>query len=300
MPNFSELDGNFEGLISDVQDPSQSTEDPIIEDPNTTTDTVPNLEEPVETNMSYIESFLADYGLKNGMVVYESEDGGTEERKFTDLDEEEKLSILKELTASPLTEEETNTINYLRERHTSLNTLLEQVRQQAVKEYVESHEGAKAHSIDSYSDDEVYLASQKSKYPDMTDEELLADLETAKTNEELFNKKVNILRTQYKQIEEEELKAEQEKQEHQAESFRQSIKAGLEQLSDVPMDYRDVTLGSWEVDDEQRNLVYRYLIEPDANGVTQFVKDIQDPQKLAQLGWLACYGIQAIADTTEY
>lgn len=300
MPNFSELDGNFEGLIEEPIESPQIIEDPVTVDPDPITNNEPDPASSDEPTLSYIESFLADYGLKNGMVSYEVEDGSVEERKFTELDEEEKLNILKELTASPLTEEETATINYLRENRTNLNNLIDYVREQAVQEYVKATQHTQSYAIDDYSDDEIYLAHQKSKFPDMTDEELLSDLEIAKSNEEVFNKKVGTLRTQYKQIEEEELQKAKNQQETQIAEFRNSIKTNLEQLSEIPMDYRDVTLGSWEIDDAQRNLVYRYLMEPDAEGVTQFAKDVQDPQKLVQLGWLACYGIQAIADTTEY
>jgi len=51
-------------------------------------------------------------------------------------------------------------------------------------------------------DEDLYMADLKLRTPDITDEELLSALDTAKSNEQLFAKQVAGLRQEYKELEE--------------------------------------------------------------------------------------------------
>ena len=56
------------------------------------------------------------------------------------------------------------------------------------------------YDIDSYNDQELFLLDLKNKY-DLTEEELTAELERELQNEDLFKKKIDKIRNEYKELE---------------------------------------------------------------------------------------------------
>jgi len=57
------------------------------------------------------------------------------------------------------------------------------------------------YEIDDFSDEELFIADLKDKVPDLTEEEALQELELQRQNPELFKKKVDGLRANYKERE---------------------------------------------------------------------------------------------------
>lgn len=258
-----------------------------------------NFSEP--KNDDFILSFLNEYGLKDGKVTYETEEGGTEEVSFNDLDSEEKINILKSLTSPNLSKDEIEVINYLRENNATIQDVITYYSQKAVEDYIkENGEIPKQYSVDEYSDEEIYTADLKSKFPDMTDDDIKADLEIAKENEELFKKKVDIIRNQYKAKEEKEATERANAQKEQFDNFKNALSNQLSEFNEISMDYKDSRSQSLEIEDSEKEEIYRYILNQDENGETQFFKDLNNPKMLVELAWFALYGKDAISDISNY
>lgn len=312
MTNPSEVDGEiFADLISDNVDPidenPQETEPVDVPDndlldesdnnPDDSTDVTPT----AEPTSDYMHEFLKGYGIDNGIITFENEDGTTEEVNFHDLEDSEKLNILKELSTPNLSEDEVATINYLRKNNATIQDVVEYYSQKAVEDYINKNGTTeKQYSVDAYTDDELFIADLKNKYSDMTDEEIQADLNSAKENEALFKKKVDIIRNQYKQQEEEREKESVRQQEEQYKSFVNTVYNQIADFNEVSMDYRDSTSDSLQIEDFEKNAIYDYILKRDSEGTTQFFKDINDPKKLVEMAWFTLYGKDAISDISTY
>lgn len=303
--NFDELLNLDEGDVTtnNEQNPDENITD--VDAPNDDSvlndDSEQYKDNDTPTNDNFLVSFLGEYGLKDGVVKYENDDGSIEEVNFEDLDPNEKLNVLKQITTPDLNEDEISIINYLRTHNTTLQNVLDEYSQKAIQAYIDQNGPIqKTYTIDDYSDDELYIADLKIKYSDMTDDEIKTDLEAAKENEELFKKKVDTIRKQYKEQEDAEAAEATRSQEEQMNNFRTSIQDQLKEFKQVSLDYKDAQSGFFRIDDTDRNEIYKYIMEQDSDGYTQFFKDLNDPAKLVKYAWFAKYGEQAISDITNY
>lgn len=310
MQNQTELDLNIDDLMDDT--PTDETVDQTVEvDPpaDITEDVVDPVEpdeEPTEDDIDddadYMETFLKSFGIEDGKTLkFENEDGTTEDVDFNSLSNKEKLEILKDLTTPQLQEHEIETINYLRRNNATIQDVVEYYQQKAIQEYIEKN-GApeKVYSVDEYKDDELYMADAKAKYPDMTDEELLADLEAAKENEALFNKKVEAIRKQYKAIEDKEKADAEQAERDRVENFKNSIQSTLDNFNEISLDYTDAKADSLTIEASEKNKILEYITKQDANGMTQLYKDLNDAEKLISFAWWTNYGQESISSITKY
>lgn len=253
------------------------------------------------TDSDVLTSFLKSYGIENGKITYANDDGGTEEVNFNELDSAEQLNILKELTTPNLAEHEVETINFLRQHNVTFQDAVEYYSRKAVEDYIRTNGPIqKDYSIDEYTDDELYFADLKAKYPNMTDEEIKSDLEAAKENEELFKKKADSIRSQYKANEDERARHYQQEQQQQMQAYDEAIKHALTNFNEVTLDYKDAQADSLVIDNKMKNDVYRYIMQVDDSGISQFAKDLQDPATLVRVAWLAKHADDAISDITNY
>lgn len=252
----------------------------------------------------YISRYLREYGIEDSSKIkYENENGETEEVDFNSLDDDEKLDILKSLADPGLSEDEKSTINYLRKNKMNFSQVIDYFANKRLEEYLQEHpEDVKqpTYQIDDYSDDELYLADLKAKYPNFTDEELLAKLDSAKTNEDLFKKEVDALREDYKNQEDEYNKQVEEKEQEDYQNLQNNLMAAASNFTEVLLDPEDPESDSLQIEDSDRNQIMQYLLQKDKDGKSQFVKDIENPQVLVQLAWLRLQGQNAIADTSKY
>ena len=109
--------------------------------------------------------------------------------------------MLHELSNSAYTEDEQNMINWFRANNTDLPSVIDYYARKAVSDYIAANpqtQPQKVYEIDDYTDDELYMADTKARFPDLTDEEIEAKLDTAKLNEDTFQKEVDALRAFYK------------------------------------------------------------------------------------------------------
>ena len=284
------------GSLDDLLGDSQPIDDDLDNDPNPQDDDIPAgdsdlLDEPQDNpddngddntiaDSDVLTTFLSQYGIENGKITYENDNGDTEEVNFNELDSAEQLNILKELTTPDLSENEISTINFLRKNNVTLQDVIEYYSQVAVQNYIKENGPApREYSIDEYSDEELYFADLKAKYPEMTDEEIQVDVDSAKENEELFKKKAEAIRKQYKAKEDERAQEIQQQQKDQYVAFDNSIKQSINNFNEISLDYKDSKADALVIDNNMKNDIYNYLMRVDENGKSQFAKDLEDTNK---------------------
>lgn len=286
-----------------IQEPSSITEpDNSNQEPTEPDNSEPSTEPDNQESEDVLTSFLKSYGLEDGRTVtFENEDGTTEQVEFSSLSQEEQLNILKEITAPGLTEDEINTINYLRRNNASLQDVAEYYKKKGIEEYISENGPVEKHySIDDYSEDELYLANLKEKYPDMTDDDLQSELEIAKSNDELFKKKIDIIKKQYKEQEDKQAEEAKLESERQFNDFKNTIHSSLEKFNEISTDYRDNEAPSLEIEDAEKERIFSYILDVDADGMSQFFKDLNNPDVLVELAWHRLFGKDAISGVTQY
>lgn len=293
--NMNEIE--FEnGSLDDLLGDSQPIDDNLDNDPTTQDDDIPagdsdllddpqdnpddNSDDNTIADSDVITSFLREYGIENGMITYENDNGDTEEVNFNELDSAEQLNILKELVNPNLSDHEIETINFLRQNKVTFQEAVEYYSQKAIQDYINANgPEQKEYSVDDYSDEELYFADLKMKYPDMSDEEIQSDVDSAKENEELFKKKAEAIRKQYKAKEDEKAQAIQQQQKDQYIAFDNSIKQSITNFNEISLDYKDSKADALVIDNNMKNDIYNYLMRVDENGKSQFAKDLEDTNK---------------------
>ena len=154
-------------------------------------------------NSDYIEQYLRNRGIDKYNVQIENENGEIETVQFDDLSDEEKLSILENSENSPITDEELETLNYLRANGINMKEYTELIQQNAIRDYINQSQTQNFES-DNLSDDQIFMLDLIDRFGDsMSNEEIESELENAKQDEELFQKKVEVIRSNYKQKEDE-------------------------------------------------------------------------------------------------
>lgn len=294
--NMNEIEfenGSLDDLLGNAQQPENDdpVDDPTPQDSEIAVDDPDLLDDPQENpddngddnpvaDSDVLTTFLSQYGIENGKITYENDNGDTEEVNFNELDSAEQLNILKELTTPNLADHEIETINFLRKNNVTLQDVVEYYSQVAVQNYIKENGPApREYSIDEYSDEELYFADLKAKYPDMSDEEIQSDVDAAKENEELFKKKADAIRKQYKAKEDEKAQAIKQQQQDQYTAFDNSIKQSITNFNEVSLDYKDSKADAIVIDDNMKNDIYNYLMRVDENGKSQFAKDLEDTNK---------------------
>lgn len=311
---------NFDDLLDNIESPQEPNEN---EDPQNTeefqepeeleesdeSEESDEPEEPEESEEPTFEgnalySFLQTRGVKDPTkIVFSNEDGSTEEVDFATLTPEEQLDILQQVTDPGLTEDEINTVNYLRKNRMSMAQVMEAYAQQKLDAYLNEHPEdihKKSYAIDDYTDDDLYIVDLKKRYPDFTDEEILSKLDEAKKNEDLFAKETEILRNTYK-AQEDQAEAERvQLEQQQAEDLRNNLIAAANNFNEVQLDYTDDESDSLVIEDADKQQMISYILDQDADGKSQLVKDLENPDTLIELAWLRTQGAEVLSSVTKY
>ena len=263
-----------------------------------------NEENETEVEDDALTAFLKTKGIVDPTKIqFENENGEIEDVDFNSLSREEQLTMLQELTAPDLSDHEIDVINYLRQNKVSFNEVIDYFANQRLEAYLNENPDArhqKEYSIDDYSDDELYLADLKSKYPSFTDEELLSKLNTAKYDENLFKKEVDTLRESYKAQEDQMLKDAELAEKQQYEDLQNNLIAAVSQFNEISLDTADASSDSLVIEDSDKHQILAYLLNQDKDGKSQFVKDIENPAALIELAWYRTHGRNVIDGISQY
>ena len=311
----TERDDSVQPQSGDLK-PLDPTDDPILNDFANRETTQEGEEEPPQDNdtgneedktlpvSNFLYEFLKEKGIEDpSKLQFENEDGEIEEVDFNSLSEEEKLNIINSVSDPGLSQHETDVINYLRQNNVTFNQVIDYFSKKAVEDYLaqnpdQAHQ--KTYTIDDYTDDELYLADLKSKYPEFTDEELTSKLESAKSNETLFKKEVDALRADYKKQEDAEIEAQKQKEQQDYDNLVGNLQDILSNFNEVALDSTDAESDVLEIEDSDKQQVLAYLLNQDSEGKSQLVKDLENPATLIELAWLRTQGRALIDNTTRY
>ena len=326
MPEDKNLD-MFDDLLTTERDdsiqpqpgdlrPLDPTDDPILNDFVNRDTAQEGEEEPPQNDdtgnegeesqpvSNFLYEFLKEKGIEDpSKLQFENEDGEIEEVDFNSLSEEEKLNIINSVSDPGLSQHETDVINYLRQNNVTFNQVIDYFSKKAVEDYLAQNPDAvhqKSYTIDDYTDDELYLADLKSKYPEFTDEELMSKLESAKSNETLFKKEVDALRVEYKKQEDAEIEAQKQKEQQDYDNLVGNLQNILSNFNEVALDSTDAESDVLEIEDSDKQQVLAYLLNQDSEGKSQLVKDLENPATLIELAWLRTQGRALIDNTTRY
>lgn len=314
---------NFNSLLSDedVHVDEEITEDEVIEqDPLGLSDFVNqnNSEEQEENNEEsdndsdqhdsddFVTAYLKQYGISDpSKLQFEGENGEIVERDFNSLSNEEKFNVFKELADPGFTDYERQVVDYLRKNNATLDDVIQYYQQKAVEDYLNQNPDQvhqRTYSIDDYTDDELYLADLKNKYPEFTDEELTSKLDSAKLNEELFTKEVNAIRTSLRQREEDEIKQQEEIEAQSFQELQNNLQNAMADFTEIVLDPEDNSQDalSLQIEDADRDVMMRYLLERDKDGKSQLVRDLEDPQALIELAYYRTRERDNLTGLTRY
>ena len=311
----TERDDSVQPQPGDLR-PLDPTDDPVLNDFVNRDSSQEGEEEPPQNDdtgnegeesqpvSNFLYEFLKEKGIEDpSKLQFENEDGEIEEVDFNSLSEEEKLNIINSISDPGLSQHETDVINYLRQNNVTFNQVIDYFSKKAVEDYLaqnpdQAHQ--KTYTIDDYTDDELYLADLKSKYPEFTDEELMSKLESAKSNETLFKKEVDALRVDYKKQEDAEIEAQKQKEQQDYDNLVGNLQNILSNFNEVALDSTDAESDVLEIEDSDKQQVLAYLLDQDSDGKSQLVKDLENPATLIELAWLRTQGRALIDNTTRY
>ena len=255
------------------------------------------------TEDDIITTLLKDKGINPEAIKFENEAGEIEEKSFNELSREEQLQILNYDESDDdfgLAEDEVSLINELRASNLSADEYKKYIAQQAIQEYLDSNqEDTPVYEIDSIPDDELYLIDLKAKVPELTEEDASAELELAKQNEALYQKKVQGIRNEYKK--KEELLAQQEEEEQRlaaekaAQEFEDTIVAAIQENDTIDLGESSLTLS-----EDDMNEIASFILDSDVAGVRHIAKALNDPKTLVGMVWYALKGQEAFSQITDY
>ena len=311
---MNEIVDNFETLLDDpnasvgieAQEVTQDVNGPAYQENNSQTETeTPSEENQVpDYSSNSVYKFLQSKGISDpSKIKVTNEDDTTEEVDFNSLSPDEQLDILNSITDPGLTNDEMGVINFLRQNGLTFQQAIEYYNQQAITNYLKQHpEQApqKVYEIDDYTDDDLFLIDLKNRYPNLTDEELTAELDSSKENEELFKKKVETIRNNFK-ANIDQAEAEQAQWEaQQVEDLRNNLMNAAGNFNEIQLDYTDDKSDSLMIDDSDKQQMMSYILDQDSEGKSQLVKDLEDPDRLVEIAWFSTQGAKVLSELTQY
>lgn len=286
--------GIDEDLSNEINDDLTSNEE--INENISSEESLENPED--DSKEDVIDSYLKSKGIEDkSKIKFEDDEGQIEEKDWNSLSKEEKLNILTSSESAAedgLDESEIQLINMVRSSGMSPSEYIDYIRQGVISEVSQPEP---QYDIDQYTDDELFLMDLLSRTPDISQDEALEALEKAKSNEGLYTKRINAMRAEYQQIEQENLAQAQLEEEQEAEQqYNQFASQIVDEINGLT-EFQGYDLN---MDDDDKQEVYDFIVGKDAAGVNYMAKALADPQILVKTAWLALNGEQMINDITTY
>ena len=239
--------------------------------------------------ISILDEFIKNKGISDSKVVILNDKNEEEEVDFYSLSKEEQLQILNSNDLDNdygLDNSEIDFLNTLRSQGTSVQDYLESYKQSVINEL--KGDVAPSYEIDEYTDNELYLLDLQTRYDDLTEDELVAELDKELQNPELFKRKTDKLRNEYKQLEDQYKLQQQESDKATQEADYNKFKDTLIDVAKNTQSIHDI-----ELEDDEINKVLNSLTALDENGVSDFYKSLTSPDKMYELAWYNLYGKEA-------
>lgn len=283
------FDGQDE-IIQDQQDTQnenqQDEEDVVYETDDLNSD---------DESVDYMTAYLADKGIDINKVPIYDEQGNLSEVPWDSLSDADKYEILhSDDQESPVTDDEINILNFLRQNNMSLQDFANWQRQDAINQYINSQQ--EPLDSDSYTDDEIVAYDYIKRFGDaMTDEEIDAEIERLKEDEDKYAKLVKLLRDNYR-AEEEANRALYEKQTQEQKQADET--AFREEYANAVNSFDEIQGIMLEPQDKQELL--DFVLQKDVSGRTEFAKALDDPQSVLKMAWFLQHGEDTFNATVDY
>lgn len=271
---------------------------------NEPVNTETNLEEtPVDPgNHSYETDLLTRILNSKGItdldkIKFEGDNGEIEEIKWNDLTVDEQFNIInyREEPEEGLDDDEIDLINEIRNAKLTPREFKDYLIRQGAAYTNQPVE--ETYSIDSMSDDDLYMWDLQSRNEDITDEEALDALDKAKMSTASFAKQIKGIRDEYKRLEDENKKAiqqqENEKRKEQFNMFSEQIKNSIH-------GFKNIGSLDIELDNDEMDEIAQFLLTSDGAGINHFSKVLNDPNWLVRMAWFALKGEEAFNNITDY
>lgn len=288
--NNDEFDFDFEDEVIETQD--QSVESVDDDDVSYTDDDFNN---DSEESSDYITRLLQSKGIDRSKIQILDEEGNPSEIDFDSLSDDEKFDILsyQEDQALP-SDEEIQTINFLRQNNMSLQDFAEWQRQEAIQEYLSQQQTQS--DIDAYSDEEVVAYDYIKRFGEsMSDEEIDAEIERLKADPDAFAKRVSLLRNAFKAEEEAQAKLYQdEAAAKQAENEQMFINTYHQAAGNID------SIQNTELDDNDRDELLRFVLEKDQANRTGLSKAMDNPENVLKMAWYLLHGEERVDAMIDY
>ncbi len=254
-----------------------------------------------EDDYSATERFLQEHGVDPRSIRFETEDG-QETSDFNDLSSDDQYQILSSLSENEddLDDQEISLLNFMRSNNWSVRDYNNYIAQQAIQQYAGAQsQPEQTYQIDDLSDEELFLVDLKSKIPDLTEEEAIDELDRSQQNPDLFNKKVQSLRQDYK--EKEDLYKQQQQQQladQQKAAYAQYSQTIADAINRATvMDLGDLDL---ELQNDDKQQIYNYLVGYDQQGNRLINNTLADPDQLVRMAWMNIKGPEVFKELTAY
>ena len=285
-----EFDFDFEDEVIETKD--QSVDSVDDDDVSYTDDDFNN---DSEESSDYITRLLQSKGIDRSKIQILDEEGNPSEIDFDSLSDDEKFDILsyQEEQALP-SDEEIQTINFLRQNNMSLQDFAEWQRQEAIQEYLSQQQTQS--DIDAYSDEEVVAYDYIKRFGEsMSDEEIDAEIERLKADPDAFAKRVSLLRNAFKAEEEAQAKLYQdEAAAKQAENEQMFINTYHQAAGNID------SIQNTELDDNDRDELLRFVLEKDQANRTGLSKAMDNPENVLKMAWYLLHGEERVDAMIDY
>ena len=295
LNDFNDIDDfdPTEDVIDSNPEP-QSSDEPL-EDPN-----------PEPSNRDIEEDFIVTLLKSRGIedmskIKFEDEEGTMEERDWDSLSNEEKLNILSysdQDSDTDLDDNEAQLINAIRESGLTPAEYIQKLQTDGINSYIQNNQAETyRYQVDQLDDDELFVYDFMSRMGDVTQEEAQEALERAKSNQSLFAKQIGAIRKEYKEAEDESIRQAQMEEEAQA---KERYDQFADQIAEQVNGLSDFSGYDLNMDNEDKEMLYEFIVGVDGAGNNYFAKALSDPKVLVRTAWLALNGEQMIHDITEY
>lgn len=286
-------DANDLDIFNSLDDPTPPKEEGNVND--NINDTNPDTSQDQQTDEpsivdepTLIEAVLRAKGIDyNNIKIEDTETGVIHNVPFDELSKEEQLDLLNLDTDDyELEDEEIKLLSFMRENDLDTQSLINYYKQKGIEEYL-ANEGA-VFKVDELSDEDLYALYTKDNYEELTEEEIVDEVNRAKENPTLFEKKINKIREMYK-AEEERLAAEaKQKEEHNSQISEEEMNNLINTIREAGKNIK--TIGGFDLEEQDIDKTMDYITKPGLTGKTKLASDLDNPDTLFKLAFYATHG----------
>ena len=301
--NVNEIDDFEEGADKELLDPTADELNPPVDqnfEDDDGDDDHSNQDDDTTEEEDVITALLKSKGINPDSVKFQGDDGNIEEKPFSELSKEEQLQILGFDDSDDnygLEDDEINLINQLRTNNLSVKDYNDYIARQAIQNYIDAN-NEQIYTVNDFNDDELYLMDLGSRLG-LSEDEALAELEVAKSNPDLFKKKVQSIREEYKQKEDQliDQKKQEEAEENskQAQEFENAIIEAIQNNGEIDLGESKLSLSN-----DDKNDIASFILDSDSTGVRFISRALNDPETLVRMVWYALKGKEAFNEITNY